>query len=115
MGNVPDLFDGREDTLLRGLEANPFVVDIAFPAPRVVLGISVTLGSMDRAHVRLSARAEGGGKESAGDVALPNRPPRPSIDVSLPAPVRTSKIRIEIGDADEREPTHVEVREIRVK
>jgi hypothetical protein len=115
MGNVPDLFDGRPDTLLRGLEANPFVVEIGFPAPRVVSGVSVTLGSMDRAHVRLRAQAEGGGKESVGDAALPNRPPKPSIDVSLPAPVRTSKIRIEIGDADEREPTHVEVREIRVR
>jgi hypothetical protein len=114
MGDVADLVDGRADTLLRGLEANPFVVEIGFPTPRVVSGISLTLGSMDRAHVRLLAQTEGG-KESVGDIAVPNRPPKDSIDVSLPAPVRTSRIRIEIGDANEKEPTHVEVREIRVK
>ncbi|HEY6049980.1 MAG TPA: hypothetical protein VIZ58_01950, partial [Thermoanaerobaculia bacterium] len=78
MGNVPDLFDGRSDTLLRGLEANPFVVEIEFPAPRTVSGVSVTLGSMDRAHVRLRAQAAGGGEESSGDVVMPNRPPKDS-------------------------------------
>jgi hypothetical protein len=114
MGNVPDLFDGRPDTLLRGLEANPFVVEIGFPTPRMVSGVSVTLGAMDRAHVRLRAQAAADGKESAGDTVVSNRPPKDSIDVSLPARVRTSRIRIEIGDAEERDQTHVELREIRV-
>jgi len=115
MGNVPDLFDGRGDTLLRGLEANPFVVEIGFPSARSVTGVAVTLGSMDRAHVTLRAFPEGGGPESMGTVTLANRPPKDAIEVRLPAPVRAARIRIEIGDAEETEPSHVEVREIRVK
>jgi hypothetical protein len=70
---------------------------------------------MDRAHVTLRAFPEGGGPESTGSVTLANRPPKDAIEVRLPAGVQAAKIRIEIGDADETEPTHVEVREIRVK
>jgi hypothetical protein len=70
---------------------------------------------MDRAHVTLRAFPEGGAPESTGTVTLANRPPKDAIEVRLPAPVRAARIRIEIGDAEETESSHVEVREIRVK
>jgi hypothetical protein len=116
MGSVPDLFDGRPDSLLRGLEANPFVIEIVFPSLRNVKGVALSLGGMDLAHLRVRAAPESGGEEVEGDRDVPNRPPRDTIDVPLArGPVRTSRIRIEIADGNGTDPTHIEVREVRVR
>jgi len=40
MGTPPDLFDGNPSSLLRGLEANPLIIELAFPKPRPVTGIA---------------------------------------------------------------------------
>lgn len=49
MGTVENLFDGNPATLVRGLEANPFVVEFLFSQPKNIRGLSLHLGSADYA------------------------------------------------------------------
>lgn len=46
MGTPPDLFDGNPSSLLRGLEANPLILELAFPRPRPVSGIAAHFAHM---------------------------------------------------------------------
>jgi hypothetical protein len=46
-GQAQDMFDGDWYTLARVMEANPAVVEIAFPEPRPVSGFGVDFGSME--------------------------------------------------------------------
>ena len=47
IGSPKDLFDGDTATLVRGLEADPLVLDFAFGTPRPVRGLTATFGTMD--------------------------------------------------------------------
>jgi hypothetical protein len=47
MGQSSDMFDADPKTLARTENANPAVVDIAFPSPRSLKGISLTTATMD--------------------------------------------------------------------
>ncbi|MGH9366351.1 MAG: hypothetical protein ACRD3M_01595, partial [Thermoanaerobaculia bacterium] len=42
-GQPSDLFDGRFDSTLRGLEANPFLLELDFEEPREIAAIDLTL------------------------------------------------------------------------
>lgn len=46
-GQLRDLFDGDRFTLVRGLEANPFVVELSFPEAQTFTGLGADFGSMD--------------------------------------------------------------------
>ncbi|MEJ2726021.1 MAG: glycosyltransferase family 39 protein, partial [Deltaproteobacteria bacterium] len=59
MGEVGNLFDGDPDTLGRTFEANPFVVELTFPEPRLISGLSMVIGStQDRVTVKLYTSPE---------------------------------------------------------
>jgi hypothetical protein len=47
MGEPSQIFDNDPYTLIRGMEANPFILEITFPQPRMIGGISLNLGAMD--------------------------------------------------------------------
>ena len=54
MGEIAYAFDANLDTLIRGLEANPFIVEFSFPRPVANVEVSVDIGS---AHAELHASA----------------------------------------------------------
>ena len=47
MGEPSQIFDNDPFTLIRGMEANPFILEFSFQQPRTIGGISLNLGSMD--------------------------------------------------------------------
>ncbi len=47
MGRAQDLFDDEPYTLLRGLEANPFILELVFPEPQPLRGIAGDFSAMD--------------------------------------------------------------------
>ncbi len=47
MGLPKYMFDGDTFTLMRGLEANPFIIDLYFPQPRTISGLDGNFGLMD--------------------------------------------------------------------
>jgi hypothetical protein len=47
MGEPDQIFDNDPLTLIRGMEANPFILELSFQQPRRIGGISLNLGAMD--------------------------------------------------------------------
>ena len=52
-GRPADMFDGDFYSLVRGIEANPFVVDLDFPEPFTTSGLSADFG-----HMRLTLKVD---------------------------------------------------------
>ncbi|MCC7361453.1 MAG: glycosyltransferase family 39 protein [Anaerolineales bacterium] len=46
-GTVANLFDADLFSLIRGLEANPLLIELRYPQPHTVTGLALVLGSMD--------------------------------------------------------------------
>ncbi|MCA1579963.1 MAG: hypothetical protein LC796_00955 [Acidobacteria bacterium] len=115
MGSLEALFDGRPETITRGLEANPFIFEIRFPSPRPVGSVSLSLGAMDQVRLTLKATSPSG-EERIATATAPNRPALPSTEVRLPGgSFVAAAIRIEIADGNGIDPTHIEIGEMRVK
>jgi hypothetical protein len=115
MGTMEALFDGRLETIVRGLEANPMVFDVRFPSPRPVGGVVVSLGAMDQAKLVLQVFPESGEPVVAKTV-VSNRPAKDWIELAVPnGPVKATRMRLEITDGDPGLPSHIEVRELKVK
>ncbi len=115
MGSLDALFDGRPETISRGLEANPFILEIRFPTARAVASVSVSLGAMDQARLTVKATSPSG-EDRVGSVTVPNRPALPSTDVRLPGGAFLSAgVRIEIADGNGVDPTHIEIGELRIR
>jgi hypothetical protein len=53
MGEPKNMFDGDHFTLMRGMEANPFILELTFPEPRSVSGVEADCGM---AVVQLTAQ-----------------------------------------------------------
>lgn len=112
-GQASDLFDGDSLTLVRGLEANPLLIDIAFPTARPVATLSLHVGTMRDFDVTVLVYA--------GDAAEPARvtqrfeklPADPTVELSLPAlPAGVNRLRIEIGQNDAGATAQIHVRDV---
>jgi hypothetical protein len=117
IGEVRNLFDHSIDTLIRGRDANPLVLDIEMAEPRSVGTITMTLATMPRAQIKVElTRADGEVSSFTRDfVDLDGIP-----DVELPipnGPIQTRRLRIEILDLAPRadDAPHIHVREISLR
>lgn len=115
MGNLEAIVDGRLETIMRGLEANPFVLDARFSSPRRVRQVSVSLGAMDQAGLVLQV-FPASGTPTTLRLTISNRPAKDWIDLPIPAgPVEADRVRLEITDGDPAIPSHIEVRELKIQ
>jgi 4-amino-4-deoxy-L-arabinose transferase-like glycosyltransferase len=53
IGSISDIWDGDKNTVARTFEANPFIIELTFPQPRLLSGISMIIGDT---KVRISAK-----------------------------------------------------------
>lgn len=114
MGNMDALFDGRLDTIVRGLEANPFVFDVRFPSARSVSRVAVSLGAMDQTTLVLQLFPEKGQPVVVKTVTS-NRPAKDWIELPVPGgSFKAVRVRLEITDGDPGNPSHIEIRELKV-
>lgn len=115
MGGIPDLFDGNTATLIRGLEANPFILELRFSAPEVIRSVALDLGTMPFRLTVLATPSGGGGPVTAnatyGDLG---RDPHVRFRIfESPRPVEA--LRLEILNLNDGETTHVHVRELALR
>ncbi|MCX7669641.1 MAG: hypothetical protein N2439_06190, partial [Anaerolineae bacterium] len=116
MGSPADMFDGKRETLARGLAANPFVLEFVFPEPRPIAGLSADFAHMD---FTLTARLYGDKDAEGRTYTLEYRdrvPEEPHIEMAFtdpPAAVR--KLRLEILQLNPPLDVHIHVREIKFK
>jgi hypothetical protein len=114
MGEPAQIFDNDPFTLIRGMEANPFILELSFQQSRTISGISLNLGAMDADLKVELTPAQGGApvyyQESfrdvrEGDILTMNFP-----DVSLPV----TNMHLEIHSANAGEIANVHIRELKL-
>jgi len=114
-GQVADMFDGDDHTLMRGMEANPLIIELVFPSPRAVGRLGVTVGSMDFSMKVITTPANGSAPRDAS-MTYRDLPADPHVDLALPGGTQlVSKLRIEITNLHEGEVAHIHVREISLR
>jgi len=114
-GQVADLFDDDDHTLMRGLEANPLIIELEFPSPRTVGSLGVTVGSMNFGLKLIATPADGSAPREAA-MEYRNLPDDPHVDLALPVgtpPI--SKLRIEITNLNQGDVANIHVREINLR
>lgn len=110
-GSVEAMFDHRRETVLRGLEANPFLLEFRFPSPRRIAGVAILLGGMD---VELTATVEtrdGGAPKSFTGLGT-NLAPDYRFELDFPEPLDVTVLHLAIRNPNEGTPTHVHIFEL---
>ena len=111
MGSAADLFDGRFETVFRGFEANPFVMEFLFPSPRTISRIDLSLSRMN-CEIAIEIAPMQGGAPVVLRRTLQEPPGDSTQEFPLSGPVRTSRVRITVRETDLGEPAHIEIREV---
>jgi hypothetical protein len=112
LGGLSDLFDDNPQTLARGLEANPLVLEFSFAKPRPLRGLRAVFGSMD---LRLTASLAGPDDRAHETYIRDFRglPPDPSVEMDFArGPALASTLRLEILKLDAAGDKHIHVREL---
>jgi len=117
IGRIEDAVDGSVETLMRGRDANPMVIEFEFSQPRTASTLSLTIGTIEHFTVRVVITyADSSSTEIYKDYT--NLPSDPTVEISLPASENLIQIlRIEITDirAVPGEGFHIHVREIKLE
>jgi hypothetical protein len=111
-GDARDLFDGDRFTLVRGLVANPLVLDLRFPASRAVSEIKLTTGTMGDFSVRLIGY-EGDRQIARAEQRFQNQPDDPTVTVAFASgAAMVDRMVVEVLDNQRTVSAQTHVREI---
>jgi hypothetical protein len=101
---------------MRGLEANPFIVQLEFDKPRIINTVDLTTATMKDFTIIL--KAYGGPNDSF--VVYENNykdlPPDPTVSIDLEnGPQSVQKLIVEIKHNTLEDPTNIHIRELQLK
>ena len=112
--DIRNVFDGDRDSLVRGVEANPFVLEFVFPEPRSVTGLAADFGSMDLT-LNVMLYAPGSDTPVKLSQTYRNQPPDPLVEMAFTnAPAQVSKLRVEILNLLAGETANIHVRDVKL-
>jgi len=114
IGQVSDLFDDDGFTLVRTLEANPAIIDIEFPVPREIAGLTLALGTHD---IEFTAELYAGADTAASTFTetYSGLGQDPTIDVPFEnAPANITRLRLVIRDLNATA-IHIHIRELTLR
>lgn len=112
-GDLIHMFDGDTFTLARGLEANPFVIELTFPEPRSVSGLAADFGSMDFALAVLLYPPDSEIAQPYAQTFTQNKPD-PHVEMTFAdAPAQISRLRLEVTHLNSGETAQIHIRELK--
>jgi len=116
MGNIPDAFDGNEETLIRTLEANPMVLKLTFTSPRPISQVTLRIGGPPTTMNLLILPADGSSSMGMMKVVpqITDGDYR-NITFSLDKEILVSELTISVKNTDDKEPSHVHLWEVTLK
>jgi hypothetical protein len=114
MGEIRDVVDGDTRTLIRGFEANPFVMEFRFPQSRAINALNLELGTMERFTVTLSATDSAGGIRKTVR-AFEGLPPDPRVSIESPVTESITGLRLEIYQMHGLDTAEIHVREVEIE
>jgi hypothetical protein len=105
------MLDGNPDSLARSFEANPLVVELSFPEPRRLEGLSIIIGSTE---VQVTARlyASQDAQPVEYQRVLTGTVDEPKVFLEFSEPIEAKILYLEVNDLHQAEPGHVHVWEI---
>lgn len=113
MGGVEELFDGSFSTVMRGMEANPFVLVFNFSQPITTRSLSAMVRCSETFHIKVEATPADGGKVHTYEKTFENMPPDPTVEIPYPdGPLTVSAVRVEITNLQDGEVSHVHIFEM---
>ncbi|KPV50775.1 hypothetical protein SE17_24985, partial [Kouleothrix aurantiaca] len=115
IGQIGDLFDGRTQTLIRGREANPLILELHFPAPRQISGFTLRTANM---HLGLKVIATGAGDGSPKSYAetYPELTDDTVTEFRFPDGAQAvSQLRMEFTELQPNEDVHIHLRELALR
>lgn len=114
MGNIQNVFDGDPTSLVRTLEANPFVIELTFPELRAISGLTAIIGS---ANVQITAQlySQPDAQPSVFQITYQGSVAAPQATLDFGQTVLAQKVRLEIKEPGISEPSHIHVWEIKFK
>jgi hypothetical protein len=114
MGSIELLFDGNESTVARTLEANPFVIELAFPEARPVSETVLLLGSA-YLQVRVSATVSGTPVPVVFEATFSGSVAEPELVIPFGGTLMVEALQFEILAPGIAEPANVHVWEIQLE
>jgi hypothetical protein len=114
MGEPKNMFDGDHATVMRGLEANPFILELDFPQPRTVSGLAVDCGM---AEITLTAQlfAEGASQPVTYNVTRDVNSNDPNFSMKFDnGPQMVSKIHFEFFNRQAGETANIHIFELKL-
>lgn len=108
------VFDKDEFSLAKTFEANPFIIELIFPAPRTINGFAIVIGSA-QAQITLKCYADENSQpliytfDGQGSIA------QPKLSFDLPAPVTVTKLTLEMFDPKAPSPTKIHIWELELR
>ncbi len=114
VGPIDHAFDGNPDTLIKTSEANPLTIELDFPQPRQLSGVTVRVGSEPvKVTVYLSTSDNAQPLQLSTEVGQVNG--YKEIPLDFGTPVMVQSLRLEVLDVLVPEPTNVHVWEITLR
>jgi hypothetical protein len=113
-GRIEDAFDGNFSTLMRGLDANPFVLEFEFDEAQAVSSVYLTLAAVQEFTVRTTITYADGSRLPI-EQEFTGMESDPTAQIGMPpGELPIALIHIEIVDPRARpeEGYHIHVREI---
>ena len=114
MGSIQNVFDGDTGTLVRSLEANPLVIELAFPQPTAMSSVTVRVGGV-YSRVTAILQVEGQSSPLVFKNELPQTQLPKDLTVSFGSSLTVTSIRLEILSVNDSEPAHIHVWEVTFK
>lgn len=112
MGSPVEIFDGNLKSLIRGLEANPFIIDIFFPDAFEISGIAADFAHMDfSVKAILYSDQDAGPKEFEKTIRGVEGDPHFVMSFGE-TPNTIDRLRLEIYSLSHGERAHIHVREL---
>jgi hypothetical protein len=115
IGTLTDLFDNDSFTLVRGAVDNPVIIEITWPEPRPLTGITLTTGTMNFNATITLTLANGEMQTYQRDYL--NTGNDPVNDFAFePAPTQPVKtLHVELKDLNANGDAHIHVRDIQLR
>jgi hypothetical protein len=114
IGEIKTAFDGDPDSLLRTEIANPMVIELFFPAPRELRGVSLRVGGVPT-RLRIRAIMSETGEQAAWETSLPESQLPREAEVEFEESLKVDALRIEVLNANDGPEAHVHLWEIWLK
>lgn len=111
MGEAYQMFDGDPYTLIRTLEADPAVIEITYPSPRSMAGVSIIIGST-QADITAQVYQPGDEESKTFRQTLQGTIDNPEVFLPFNETLSAEKLRLAIDDIHQEEPAHIHIWEI---